>query len=506
MHFVRRDLGKRFGSDMTYIWAIGLLAAGQSSTLTGTYCGQIAMEGFMELKVPKWIRNLITRSIAMIPTVAVAAIYAGSSKMDKLNEILNVLQSVQLPFALIPVLYVCSRQDIMGEKFVLQSTFRTVMQSIAAFLLGLNILLVVQQMMGGFLQSASGGVLFIVIVISTAYAAFVIYLLVGPAVVWRAFKSDSPGFSRSVQQMFGKPSEDDRRQIRMEAPFCECHDPHGMCYNGVPKQRIGDIYDYTITDSGNPGWKCIVPPKHVDSQYVQGARRPSSQKRLSREHTLVEHDSVREEGPMQYCGPPPTQGERSRYAQTVGPRAAPRRPPHERRVPAGRGPVHLRSPIQEVCQVNGQDDDDSIQYGIPPSAQAEYSRHAQPVVARVAPPRAPHERRVPAGTIPVHVRSPIQDVRQVNGDDSNDNIQYGAPPSAQGEYGRHAQSIAPTVPPPSLLHERRLPADRIPVHLLAPGQEVAGPPRTAAGIRTPSPKGDSRPRTARKHNYYKENA
>lgn len=98
-----------------YIWGIGLLAAGQSSTITGTYAGQFIMGGFLNLRVKKWLRALITRSCAIVPTIIVALIFNTSeSSLDILNEWLNVLQSMQIPFALIPLLTLVSKEQIMG--------------------------------------------------------------------------------------------------------------------------------------------------------------------------------------------------------------------------------------------------------------------------------------------------------------------------------------------------------------------------------------------------------
>ena len=98
-----------------YIWGIGLLAAGQSSTITGTYAGQFIMGGFLNLRLKKWIRALITRSCAIVPTIIVALLFDRSEdSLDVLNEWLNVLQSVQIPFALIPLLYLVSKEQIMG--------------------------------------------------------------------------------------------------------------------------------------------------------------------------------------------------------------------------------------------------------------------------------------------------------------------------------------------------------------------------------------------------------
>jgi NRAMP (natural resistance-associated macrophage protein)-like metal ion transporter len=98
-----------------YIWAIGLLMAGQSSTMTGTYTGQFVMAGFLQIRVKKWLRVIVTRSVAIVPTVIVALIFDESgNNLDRMNEWLNVLQSIQLPFALIPLFCLVSTERIMG--------------------------------------------------------------------------------------------------------------------------------------------------------------------------------------------------------------------------------------------------------------------------------------------------------------------------------------------------------------------------------------------------------
>ena len=98
-----------------YIWGIGLLAAGQSSTITGTYAGQFIMGGFLNLRLKKWLRAVITRSFAIVPTIAVALVFKTSeASLDILNEWLNVLQSIQIPFALIPLLPLVAKEQVMG--------------------------------------------------------------------------------------------------------------------------------------------------------------------------------------------------------------------------------------------------------------------------------------------------------------------------------------------------------------------------------------------------------
>ncbi|TPP56242.1 Natural resistance-associated macrophage protein 2 [Fasciola gigantica] len=107
-------LGCEFGLVCLYIWAIGILAAGQSSTMTGTYSGQFAMEGFLNLKWKRWQRVLVTRSIAILPTILVT-VFRGIEDLTGMNDFLNVLMSVQLPFAIIPLLTFTSCKVIMAE-------------------------------------------------------------------------------------------------------------------------------------------------------------------------------------------------------------------------------------------------------------------------------------------------------------------------------------------------------------------------------------------------------
>ncbi|XP_040890041.1 natural resistance-associated macrophage protein 2 isoform X4 [Toxotes jaculatrix] len=107
-------LGCFFGPAALYIWAIGILAAGQSSTMTGTYSGQFVMEGFLNLQWSRFARVLLTRSIAITPTLLVA-IFQDVQHLTGMNDFLNVLQSMQLPFALIPILTFTSLKSIMND-------------------------------------------------------------------------------------------------------------------------------------------------------------------------------------------------------------------------------------------------------------------------------------------------------------------------------------------------------------------------------------------------------
>uniref|UniRef100_A0A3Q4IBP6 Solute carrier family 11 member 2 n=1 Tax=Neolamprologus brichardi TaxID=32507 RepID=A0A3Q4IBP6_NEOBR len=107
-------LGCFFGPAALYIWAVGILAAGQSSTMTGTYSGQFVMEGFLNLRWSRFARVLLTRTLAITPTLLVA-IFQDVQHLTGMNDFLNVLQSMQLPFALIPILTFTSLPSLMNE-------------------------------------------------------------------------------------------------------------------------------------------------------------------------------------------------------------------------------------------------------------------------------------------------------------------------------------------------------------------------------------------------------
>jgi len=129
------------------LFAVALLASGQNSSITGTLAGQVVMEGFIHLKVSPWLRRLITRSLAIIPTIIVVALN-GEQGTEKLLLLSQVILSLQLSFAVVPlVLFTCSRKT-MGE-FVNGRTLQVVAWSTAVVIAGLNVWLLIQTAMGG---------------------------------------------------------------------------------------------------------------------------------------------------------------------------------------------------------------------------------------------------------------------------------------------------------------------------------------------------------------------
>src|SRR4051812_47800121 len=96
------------------LFAVALLAAGQSSTITGTLAGQVVMEGFMHWRIMPWVRRLITRSLAILPAVLIIGIRGDSSVTDLLT-LSQVVLALQLPFAMFPLLHFTSSQKRMGK-------------------------------------------------------------------------------------------------------------------------------------------------------------------------------------------------------------------------------------------------------------------------------------------------------------------------------------------------------------------------------------------------------
>ncbi len=95
------------------LFAVALLASGQSSTITGTLAGQVVMEGFMHWRIKPWLRRLITRSLAILPAVLIIGMRGDSSVTDLLT-LSQVVLALQLPFAMFPLLHFTSSEKRMG--------------------------------------------------------------------------------------------------------------------------------------------------------------------------------------------------------------------------------------------------------------------------------------------------------------------------------------------------------------------------------------------------------
>jgi manganese transport protein len=130
------------------VFALALLASGQNSTLTGTLAGQIVMEGFLDIRLRPWVRRLITRGIAIIPAAITAALW-GTSGTAKLLVMSQVVLSLQLSFAVFPLVIFTSDKVKMGA-FANPGWLKALAYAAACLIAGLNAWLLVQ-ILGGFL-------------------------------------------------------------------------------------------------------------------------------------------------------------------------------------------------------------------------------------------------------------------------------------------------------------------------------------------------------------------
>ena len=138
-HLLTPVLGASFASTL---FAVALLASGQNSTLTGTLAGQIVMEGFLNIRLRPWMRRILTRSVAIVPAVIVAAIY-GEKGVGSLLVLSQVILSLQLSFAVVPLVLFTS-DKLKMDKFVNPGWLKVLAWSITVIIGGLNAYLLFQ--------------------------------------------------------------------------------------------------------------------------------------------------------------------------------------------------------------------------------------------------------------------------------------------------------------------------------------------------------------------------
>ncbi|CAN5509591.1 Nramp family divalent metal transporter [soil metagenome] len=175
--FLSPLLGNEWAS---MLFGIALIAAGQSSTITGTLAGQIVMEGYLNLRIAAWLRRLITRLIAIIPAYLVI-IWYGESETGALLVFSQVVLSLQLGFAIIPLIHFNSDQEKMGV-FVIKPWLKIASWLIAGIIVSLNVKLVVQEVTGWL--AAAGDYAWIVwitaVPVCIAAASLLLYITMKP--------------------------------------------------------------------------------------------------------------------------------------------------------------------------------------------------------------------------------------------------------------------------------------------------------------------------------------
>jgi manganese transport protein len=134
------------GGGASVVFAVALLASGLNSTLTGTLAGQIVMEGFLHIRLRPWVRRLITRALAIVPAMATAILY-GESGTAKLLVLSQVILSLQLSFAVFPLVRFTSQRAKMGQ-FANGPVLKALAYTVAIVIAALNAWLLVQTLRG----------------------------------------------------------------------------------------------------------------------------------------------------------------------------------------------------------------------------------------------------------------------------------------------------------------------------------------------------------------------
>ena len=160
------------------LFAIALIASGQSSTITGTLAGQIVMEGYLKLRINPWVRRLMTRLIAIIPAVIVILIN-GENNIDSLLVLSQVILSLQLGFAIIPLIHFTSDKKKMG-KFVIKPFTIVLASLITLILVYLNIKMVIEQAAPVFAQGGSTLWQIVIIIAGLFFISLMITALIYP--------------------------------------------------------------------------------------------------------------------------------------------------------------------------------------------------------------------------------------------------------------------------------------------------------------------------------------
>ena len=173
------------GKTAPILFAVALIAAGQSSTITGTLAGQIIMEGYLRLRINPIARRLITRIIAIIPVIIVILVY-GEEEVNALLIFSQVILSLQLGFAVIPLIHFVSDRSKMG-KFAIKPHIKILAWAIATVLIYLNFKMLFSQSIP-IIEGNGFWLKFLIIAGGSFFAGLLIYITLEP--IWRKRKSE----------------------------------------------------------------------------------------------------------------------------------------------------------------------------------------------------------------------------------------------------------------------------------------------------------------------------
>jgi manganese transport protein len=169
------------------LFAIALIAAGQSSTITGTLAGQIVMEGYLQLRINPWLRRLLTRLLAIIPAVIIILLF-GEEKVDSLLVFSQVILSVQLGFAIIPLIHFVSDKKAMGD-FSISPFIKSLAWIVASVLVYLNIQLVSGEVFAFLARTGSLGWKMLILAACLFGILLILYILFHPWITRKSRKA-----------------------------------------------------------------------------------------------------------------------------------------------------------------------------------------------------------------------------------------------------------------------------------------------------------------------------
>ncbi|MBA4276839.1 Nramp family divalent metal transporter [Flavobacterium sp.] len=199
------------------LFAVALIAAGQSSTVTGTLAGQIIMEGYLNLRIQPWVRRIITRLIAIVPAVIVISIF-GESVTGKLLILSQVILSLQLGFAIIPLIHFVSDKSKM-KGFHISKTTQIIAWVVALIIVSLNVKLVFNEIMDWLETSENPIVLWLTVVpLAIGFLILLLYIVFKPFVT--KAKHDIQNHSpHSLKLQFSQSGSYNKKNIAVSVDF-----------------------------------------------------------------------------------------------------------------------------------------------------------------------------------------------------------------------------------------------------------------------------------------------
>jgi len=199
------------------LFAVALIAAGQSSTITGTLAGQIIMEGYLQFRMKPWIRRIITRLIAIVPAV-IAITYFGESVTGKLLVFSQVILSLQLGFAIIPLIHFVSDKSKM-KGFHIGTKTRIFAWVIATIIVSLNVKLVFQEISNWLTESENPIVLWLTVVpLALGFLLLLLYIVFNPFFSKTKHNIDNHS-PHSLDLKFGISGTYDKKRIAVSVDF-----------------------------------------------------------------------------------------------------------------------------------------------------------------------------------------------------------------------------------------------------------------------------------------------